>query len=76
MYQTSQSGLSIPNSHEYRDWSQHPFMDPIRKCLDSAWDEFSETRTVIKDKGSDSHFQTKYWTNSFPRSEQSAIKVQ
>ena len=51
-------------------------MDPIRKCLDSAWDEFSETRTVIKDKGSDSHFQTKYWTNSFPRSEQSAIKVQ
>ena len=35
-------------------------MDPIRKCLDSAWDEFSETRTVIKDKGSDSHFQTKY----------------
>ena len=51
-------------------------MDPILKYLNSASKESSKTRTLIQDKESDSHFQTKCWLKSFPQSEQSAVEVQ
>ena len=47
VYQTSENGLSIPNSWECRDESQQPFMDPIWKCLNRAGEESSKTRTLV-----------------------------